>query len=345
MRIGTRHIGPGAACFVIAEAGVNHNGNVDRALELVRIAAAAGADAVKFQTFDPGALVASDAPKAEYQTRQTGAGTQLSMLERLHLDLDAHVALAAEATRLGVLFASTPFDHASADLLDRLDVPFMKIGSGDVTNLLLLRHVARFGRPILMSTGMATLAEVSRAVAELQAAGVEHLGLLHCVSQYPAAPEDSNLKAMTTLGEHFGLPIGMSDHTVGLEIAVAAVALGACILEKHLTLDRTLPGPDHAASLSPDEFAALVAQVRRVESARGDGTKEPRPAEMELRTVARRALYARVDIPAGTALSVDDLHCLRPAVGIPADAVDEVVGRRTNTALRRGQRLEWDHLS
>src|SRR5687768_15078278 len=178
MRIGTRHIGPDAACFVIAEAGVNHNGDVDRAIELVRAAAAAGADAVKFQTFDPAALVAADAPKAEYQTRQTGAGTQMTMLEQLHLDADAHRALVAEADRLGVLFASTPFDDASADLLDRLNVPFIKIGSGDVTNVLLLRHVARLGRPVVLSTGMATLSEVARAVGEFQSAGLQDLALL-----------------------------------------------------------------------------------------------------------------------------------------------------------------------
>ena len=337
-----RELGGGAPCFVIAEAGVNHNGELELAHRLVDIAADAGADAVKFQTFDPDALAAPDAPKAEYQADRTGSKeSQLEMLRRLTLPLDGYRALQAHATERGILLLSTAFDPGSADFLEReLDLPAFKVPSGELTNHSFLEHLARKGRPLLVSTGMATLDEVGDALAVIAAAGGRVGALFHCVTNYPAAPEDCNLRAMSTMRAAFGVPVGWSDHTEGIELSLAAVAAGAEILEKHFTVDRTLPGPDHAASLEPGELKELMAGVRRIEAALGDGVKAPRPAELPLAAVARRSLHTTRAMSAGTVLVAADLTALRPGTGVSPAHLRQVLGRRLTRAVPAGAMLE-----
>jgi N-acetylneuraminate synthase/N,N'-diacetyllegionaminate synthase len=333
-QIGERHIGEGASCFVIAEAGVNHNGDLALAHRLIDAAANAGADAVKFQTFRADRLVSATAPKAEYQTAATGAAeSQHAMLRRLELDEAAHVALQQHATQRGIIFLSTPFDEASADLLTAMRIPAFKVSSGELTNLPFLKHLARHRQPVILSTGMATLDEVRAAVAAL---GDVPLALLQCVSNYPAEPADTNLRAMQTMRDSFGVPVGYSDHTLGNEIAFAAVALGAAIIEKHLTLDRTLPGPDHAASSEPTEFGALVRGIRAIESAFGDGVKRPAACEANVASVARRSLVAARDIAPGEILGATEIEALRPAGGLPPGAQARLLGRRARASIPAG---------
>lgn len=332
---------PDGGCYIIAEAGVNHNGDMDLAGRLIDVAADAGADAVKFQTFTPEKLVAPSAPLAAYQVKGTQALDQLAMLRGLTLPPEQFQHLAAHAARRGITFLSTPFDAPSIAVLHRLGMPLFKIPSGEVTNHLHLRAVARLGVPCVLSTGMADLVEVARAVEQLQTHGAGPLMILHCTSQYPAPPESVNLRAMETLKTAFGLPVGYSDHTAGLPIALAAVARGAALLEKHITLDRTLPGPDHAASLEPAELTALVAAIRDIHQAIGNGRKQPHPAERDTRHVARRGLVAAQDLPEGHVLREADLDALRPAEGIPADQLDLILGRPLRGAVVAGQRLHW----
>lgn len=333
VRVGGRLIGPGEPCFVIAEAGVNHNGEVALAHRLIDAAADAGADAVKFQTFDPDSLASESAEKAAYQRARDGAGSQRDMLRRLVLSSEAHVALQRHAAERRILFMSTPFEERSADFLDTLDVPAFKIPSGEVTNHPFLAHVAKKGRVVLMSTGMCTLPEVRDAVAVLQRAGAAGVALFHCVSSYPARAEDANLRAMSSMRDALHVPVGWSDHTEGIDVSTAAVALGAELLEKHLTLDRTLPGPDHAASLEPAELAALVGAARRVFASLGDGVKEPRPAEAEVAAVARKSLHWRAALPAGHRVRAEDLIALRPGTGILPSRRDALVGSVLRTAV------------
>ena len=277
--IGSARIGAGR-CFVIAEAGVNHNGDTEMAARLIDAAANAGADAVKFQTFRAEHVVSAHAPKAAYQRATTGDGEgQLDMVRALELPADSFGALKSHADRRGILFLSTPFDHGSVDLLHKLDVAAFKIASGEITNLPLLRHVAALGKPVILSTGMSYLSEVEAAVRALQSSGLDRLALLHCVSNYPADPADVNLRAMATLSAAFAVPVGYSDHTTGIEVALAAAARGAAVLEKHFTLDRASPGADHRASLEPAELTAMVAGIRRVESALGDGRGRRKPTQ------------------------------------------------------------------
>lgn len=334
-------MGPGRPCLVVAEAGVNHNGELELARRLVAAAAESGADVVKFQTFVAERLASPGSPKASYQLEATAAAeSQLAMLRRLELSADAHRALAARCRELGLLFLSTPFDEASADLLDELGVPAFKLSSTEVTNLPFLAHVARKGKAILLSTGMSYLEEVASAVEAIRGEGNERLVLLHCVSAYPAPVGEANVSALGALASRFALPVGYSDHTLGTEAALAAVALGACVLEKHFTLDRSLPGPDHRASLEPDELYALVRSVRAVEAALGDGEKRPAPSEEANRLVVRRSLAAGADLPAGTVLTAAMLTVLRPATGIPPDRIAEVAGRTLARSVRRGQLLD-----
>lgn len=334
LSIGDRSIGLGAPCFVIAEAGVNHNGDVARALELVDAAALAGADAVKFQTFSADRLATAEAPKAAYQQERTGAaGSQRDMLRALELSGHAHASLQRRCAERGIVFLSTPFDERSADLLDTLGVPAFKIPSGEVTNTPLLMHVARKGRPLLISTGMATLDDVRHAVDAIRGAGNDRIVLLHCTSAYPAPIDGANLRAMHTLAETFGAPVGYSDHTPGIAVALAATALGACVIEKHLTLDRTLPGPDHQASIEPDEFAALVRGIRAVEAALGDGVKMPSDSERALAAAVRRSLVAARDLAAGERLTPDMVIAKRPGTGLAPAALPQMLGRRLRVAV------------
>jgi N,N'-diacetyllegionaminate synthase len=340
LRVGRHAIGDGPT-FIIAEAGVNHDGRVDVAHRLIEAAAAAGADAVKFQTFDPAALAVSGAPLAKYQ-RASGEAIddQRVMLERLSLDPGDWPALQAHAHELGLVFLSTPFDAGSAAILDRLDVPAFKVGSGELTNHRFLATLARYGRPLLVSTGMADMVEVAQAIDVIEAAGDPPVGLFHCVSNYPADPAEADLRSMVTLRHAFCVPTGWSDHTLGISLPIAAVALGADLLEKHLTLDPTASGPDHRASLDPAAFRSMVDSMREVDLALGDGTKEPSDAERETARVARRSLVWARSLAAGEAIGDDDLLALRPGTGMSPALQAGLVGHRTARTVNEGHQVE-----
>lgn len=338
IEIENRKIGPEEPCFVIAEAGVNHNGDLAQAFRLVDAAVAARADAVKFQTFNAERLISRIAPKAAYQLETTdGAESQYEMLKRLELTAGDHRRLQAYCTEQGILFLSTPFDEESADFLSSLRLPAFKISSGEVTNLPFLEHLARTGLPLILSTGMSSLTEVEAAVAAIRRAGGGNLALLQCVSDYPANPADANLRAMRTLAEACQVPVGFSDHTLGWDVTLAAVALGACIIEKHLTLDKKLPGPDHRASLDPEEFRQMMEAIRRVESALGDGRKEPRGSETCNTPIARKSLHWRETLAAGEVIGAAHLIALRPGTGLPPSQLPTLVGRRLKAAVEAGQ--------
>jgi N-acetylneuraminate synthase/N,N'-diacetyllegionaminate synthase len=344
--VGDRRIGAGSPCFVIAEAGINHNGDPNLAACLIDVAAEAGADAVKFQTFRAISVIAPTAPKAAYQLRTTAPEeSQLEMVRKCELSDDSFRALAAHCRDRGLLFLSTPFDATSVDFLLTLHVPAIKIASGEVTNFPLLRHIGRTGKPLLLSTGMSDLDEVAAAVAELRRAGGRELALLHCVSNYPAAARDANLRAMRTMAKAFAVPVGYSDHTRGFEVAFAGVALGAAIIEKHFTLDRRLPGPDHPASLEPAELKELIAGIRRIEAALGDGVKAAQPSEDDTRRVARRSLYWARAMKGGEIVAAGDLVALRPADGVSPVEIDRIVGQCLSRDRRPGERFAWSDLA
>ncbi len=341
LRLADRLIGAaGQGVFVIAEAGVNHDGDVEIAHRLVDAAADAGADAVKFQTFVPDALASASAPTAAYQRAGDQGEDQRAMLERLALPADAWPGLQQRAHDRGLVFLSAPFDDPSADVLDAVDIAGFKTGSGELTNLPFLERLARRGRPMIVSTGMATMVEVAAAVDTIRATGLAELALLHCVSSYPAAPQDANLAAMRTMRDAFGLQTGWSDHTPGIELPIAATALGAAIIEKHLTLDRTRRGPDHAMSLEPPEFAAMVAAIRATAVAIGDGDKVPTAAEGDIAAVARRSLHWARDLSGGATIAEADLLVQRPGTGISPARLHEFVGRRTTRAVTAGALVE-----
>jgi N-acetylneuraminate synthase len=332
--------------FVIAEAGVNHNGELALALQLCDAAKAAGADAVKFQTFRAEDLVVPGAPTADYQKRQTGEQDQFSMLRKLELSREQHERIRDHCAAIGIEFFSTPFSIEAVDLLLALGVRRLKMPSGELTHRALVQHACATGLPVLLSTGMATLAEVQEALGWAGAVrpSLEGISVLHCTSAYPAPDEALNLRAITTMREVLRLPVGYSDHSLGIEASLAAVSLGATLIEKHLTLDRQLPGPDHAASLEPAEFAAMVRGIRRITAMLGDGVKAPRPQEQDAARVARRSIVAAVDIPAGAALQPGMLACRRPASGIPPRDWDRVVGGTARTAIAAGTVLQWDQV-
>ncbi|MBV9302333.1 MAG: N-acetylneuraminate synthase [Acidobacteriaceae bacterium] len=338
--IGSRRVGPGEPILIIAEAGVNHNGDFALATQLVDAALNAGADAVKFQTFRAAQVASAAAQKAGYQMETTGGGeSQLAMLSRLELPDEAYRELEKYCRRRGILFLSTPFDEPSVDLLDNLNVPAFKVGSGELTNLRFLRYIANRRKPVILSTGMATLNEVSLAVNVLCQAGCTGIIVLHCVSAYPAQPADANLRAIATMAADLQLPVGFSDHTLSFEVPIAAAALGASVIEKHITLDPSLPGPDHRSSFDPSDFQKLCQAIRNVEKALGDGVKRPSPNELDVARVARRSLHLSRDLDRGHALRAEDLIACRPGTGISAARWDSVVGRRLAHALAGGVML------
>ena len=346
VEIENHSVGPGHPCFIIAEAGVNHNGSAETARRLIDVAIEAGADAVKFQTFRAEALVTDFSPKAEYQLETTSRQeSQLEMLRRLELSKPAHRELQEYCHERGVMFLSTPFDEEAADFLDKLRVPAFKISSGDVTDIPLLEHVAKKGRPIILSTGMSEMEEVRAAVRAIHEAGGNDLVLLHCVSNYPAHPADVNLRAMQMMSTEFDLPVGYSDHTTGSEVALAAVALGACVIEKHFTLDRNLPGPDHRISLEPHELAQLVAGIRKVEAALGDGRKTRAASEADTARAARRSLTAARDISAGTRLTRDLIAIQRPGTGLSPALLSSLIGRTVQVDVRAGSLFSLEMLN
>jgi len=334
-------MGSGYPAFIIAEIGVNHNGDVNLAQALIDTAADCGADAVKLQTFSTARLVTATAEKAEYQQRDASA-SQAEMLARLELSEADHILLKAHAEKRGLVFLSTPFDEDSADLLERLDVTAFKVSSGDLTHLPLLRHMARKGRPMLISTGMANLAEVEAAIDAIESVGNPRILIFHCVSAYPTDPVDANLRAIPMMARAFPHPIGWSDHTVDDAVGWAAIALGACAVEKHITLDRAMPGPDHAASADPEQFRRYVEGIRTVEAALGDGRKKSRPVEAAVARVARRSLTAVRPIAAGAVIQDEDVAALRPAGGLQPDERSLIVGRKASRAITVGEAFTLD---
>ncbi len=315
--------------MIIAEAGVNHNGDMGRAREMVAAAAVSGADYVKFQSFRTEDLVATGTGTAAYQARNTGEDDQASLLRGVELDIADIELLAVSCAENGIGFICTAFDVADLDRLVAAGMDCLKIASGELTNHPALRDAAAFSIPILLSTGMATLQEVESAVNTLRDAGADDVTLLHCTSLYPAPMNTLNLRAISTMAEHFGLPIGYSDHSLGDQAAVAAVALGACVIEKHFTLDRSFPGPDHAASLEPRELAEMIVKLRDISAALGDGEKRPASGEVDVARLVRRSWHAARDLSAGHVISAGDVVLKRPAHGLPpvASPVDRTLAR------------------
>ena len=311
--------------FIVAEAGVNHNGSLETALRLVDAAAEAGVDAVKFQTFTADTIVSRSARKADYQMASTDASeTQYEMLKRLELSDADHHALQDRCRARGVHFLSAAFDQDGVRYLDSLGLPVVKVPSGEITNLPYLKAVAACRKPVFLSTGMSTLEEIGAAL-EIIGKGVE-VTLLHCTTEYPCPFDNVNLRAMVSMREHFGLPVGYSDHTCGIEVAVAAVAMGASVIEKHFTLDRSMKGPDHRASIEPDALKRMVASIRNAERAMGNGVKAPMAVEMKNIAVVRKSIVAKVRIRQGEPLTVDNLTVKRPGTGISPMRWDEIVG-------------------
>lgn len=328
--------------FIIAEAGVNHNGSLDLAKQLIDAAAAAGADAVKFQTFQADKLVSKEAPKAGYQQQTTGGGeTQHQMLKRLELDPIAHRELMEHCQQAGILFLSTPFDLESVDLLRNLGMKLFKIPSGEITNLPYLRKVGRLSQKVILSTGMADFNEVENALDALIRAGTpkDKITVLHCTTEYPAPIAEVNLRAMVSMREKLQIQIGYSDHTQGIAIPIAATALGARVIEKHFTLDRTLPGPDHQASLEPDELKAMVAAIRAVEQALGEGVKQVSPCETGNRLLVRKSIVAAENIARGEIFTETNLTVKRPGDGLSPMLWDQVLGTAASKPYVAGEKI------
>ena len=333
LQVGSRLIGPGHPCYIIAEAGVNHDGDFDQARRLIDAAAAAGADAVKFQTWQTELICRPGAATAAYQQDATGAVDQFTMLKALELPYAWHAPLRDHAAAQGIQFLSTPDEIVSARFLGGLGLPLLKLGSAELDNLPLLDGVGRLGLPLLLSTGMGELHEVAAAVTTLRTAGCPGLALFHCVSDYPAPLAQMNVRAIATLRRAFGVPVGLSDHFPGVEAALAAVGVGMDLWEKHFTTDRNRPGPDHRMSLEPSELAAQIRAVRASEQALGDGRKVPQAAEVPTRAVVRKRLFAARALAAGAVLTAEDLTALRAESGLPVSAWQAVIGRKLQRAV------------
>lgn len=335
--------------MIIAEAGVNHNGNIDKALQLIDVAAEAGADYVKFQTFRAEKIVNPTAKKADYQKHNMKGDedTQFGMLKKLEMGEDWYPLLIERCQKKGVNFLSTGFDTESIDFLNMLEIPFYKIPSGEITNKPYLQHIARKGKDVILSTGMATLDEVKAAVEVIIQERIEkeRITVLHCNTEYPTPMEDVNLLAMNHIAKELGVKVGYSDHTLGIEVPIAAVAIGACVIEKHFTLDRNLPGPDHAASLEPEELKAMVKAIRNIEKAiAGSGLKEPSQSEIKNLAIARKSLHLNHEVKKGHILTENDLIALRPGDGISPMEIYTVIGKELLTDLQEGTKILREHL-
>lgn len=342
LKIGNKSIGGNNPTFIIAEAGVNHNGDFVLAKKLIDAAASAKADAVKFQTFDPNTLVTKSAKRAEYQHKNIGGKeTQYAMLARLQLKRKYHAKLKQYAEKKGLIFLSTPFSIDDAEFLFKLGVSAFKVGSTDANNSPHLKFLAKKGLPIILSTGMSTLAEIKESVALIRKNGNKKIIVLHCTSNYPAAMKEINLRAMLTMQKELGTLIGYSDHTLGIEVSIAAVALGAQVIEKHFTLDKKMPGPDHKASLEPTELAQMITSIRNVSCALGSGKKAPTKSEIAVAKVARKSIVASRSISAGEIIRKDDITLKRPGTGLAPKFFDEIVGRRTKKDIYEDELITW----
>lgn len=326
--------------YIIAEAGVNHNGSFELACRLADAAKEAGANCVKYQTFKSENLVSKDAQKAEYQKKTTGDSSQQDMLKKLELSYDSFVRLKEYCDKIGICFLSTPFDFESIDFLKSLDMPFWKIPSGEVTNYPYLVALAKTGKPVVMSTGMCEMNEISDAIKVLKDNGTKDIKLLHCNTEYPTPFEDVNLTAMKTMREAFSTEVGYSDHTKGIEVPIAAVALGATIIEKHFTLDRNMEGPDHKASLEPQELKQMVRSIRNIEKAIGTGDKTPSASEKKNITIARKSIVAKKEIKAGEIFTVENITVKRPGTGISPMRWNEVLGTKAVRDFNEDEKIE-----
>lgn len=315
--------------FIIAEAGVNHNGSIELAKKLIDVAVDAGADAVKFQTFKADNLVSKSAQKADYQKKNTDNDeSQYQMLKKLELDKSAHDEIISYCKKKNIMFLSTPFDHESIELLNSFEMPIFKIPSGEITNLPYLRHIGQLGKDVILSTGMSTLQEIEDALEVLVNSGTvkEKITVLHATTEYPCPMDEVNLRAMQKIAAAFTVKVGYSDHTQGIEVPIAAVAMGACVIEKHFTLDKKMDGPDHKASLEPNELKSMVQSIRHVEKALGDGVKRPSKSEINNMVVARKSIVASRDINAGEVLSLESITVKRPGTGISPMKWDDILG-------------------
>ena len=329
--------------FIIAEAGVNHNGSIEIAKKLIDTAAEAGADAVKFQTFKAEKVVSRYAQKAEYQKQTTDkAESQYDMIKKLELDVKAHRELMAYCNAKNIMFLSTPFDHDSIELLNDLGLEIFKIPSGEITNLPYLKHIGKLNKKVIVSTGMSDLGEIEDALDILIGAGTSkgNITVLHCNTEYPTPYEDVNLLAILTIKNAFGVEVGYSDHTLGIEIPIAAVTLGARVIEKHFTLDKNMEGPDHRASLEPHELRMMVSAIRNIEKALGDGIKKPSPSELKNKPIARKSIVAARDIIKGEVLSEENIAVKRPGTGISPMEWDNVVGKKAKKNFREDEIIE-----
>lgn len=342
--LGERKISAQEPCYVIAEIGVNHNGDADLAHKMIDAAKAAGADAVKFQTYRTDALILSNTEKAAYQADKTGSGSQDEMLRKLELPPEVFAALAKHCKEAGIDFISTAFESESLAEVINLSPVCLKWPSGELTNTLLLKEAAQSRLPILLSTGMGSITEISAAIDVLTEHGTEDIVILQCVSNYPAAIEAQNLRVLPAMSAMFGRPVGFSDHTEGPYAALAARALGMAVLEKHFTLDRSLQGPDHMASIEPRDFKNMVRVLRQIEAGLGDGVKRCLPSEQNIRTVARKSLVFRHDLPAGHVLTEADLTAKRPGAGMPPNRIELFLGRALTKAALKNTMLELSHV-
>jgi N,N'-diacetyllegionaminate synthase len=328
--------------LIIAEAGVNHNGKLSLATGLIDAAKDAGADFVKFQTFQADKLVSPKTSKAGYQKKTTSQSeTQYEMIKKLELSVEDHKTLLKYCRKKGIQFLSTPFDEESADFLEKIGMKLFKIPSGEITNIPFLQHIARKKKPIILSTGMSTLAEVKQAVQTITKTGNRQLTLLHCVTEYPTPFDQVNLRAIETLKETFPFPVGFSDHTLGIEAAIAAVGMGATVIEKHVTLDRNLPGPDHKASLEPDELGLMVHTIRHIEQALDDGVKRPMPCEKKYINLVRKSVVAEKDIFKGERFDKNNVMIKRPGYGIQPKDFQSLLGKKAKRLIKKHSVVNW----
>ncbi|OCL27625.1 N-acetylneuraminate synthase [Orenia metallireducens] len=345
IKIGGKIISEDNPCFIIAEAGVNHNGDINLAKKLIDISVEAGVDAVKFQTFSTDRLILKDTEKAEYQKKNTESQeSQYNMLKKLELTFEDHKTLVDYCNEKGIIFLSTPYDEESADLLDELGVDAYKVASTDTTNLPFLEYLSKKNKPIILSTGMSYLSEVRKAVEIFERNSVRNLILLHCISNYPVAFEKANLLSIRTLEDEFKTLIGYSDHTYGVGVAPYAIPLGAKVIEKHFTLDKKLPGPDHKASLNPKELKECVQLIRKVEKAMGNGIKVPILEEKAVKSSLQKSLVAKANISKGQVLNKEMLTSKRPGTGISPLYIDEVIGRKVKTDIPKNGIIEYSIL-
>ena len=344
IKIANKFVGGEEPTFIIAEVGSNHDCKLRQAKKLIDAAADAGADAVKFQTFLADKLVAKTSLKAEYMERVSEKKSTYDIFRKIELPREWHYELAEYANKRGLIFLSSVFDKEGVNLLDEIGVPAFKIASGELTNLPLLRYTAEKGKPMIVSTGASTIGEIEGAVSIIKATGNQEIILLHCVSNYPAATEDVNLRSMVTMQRTFQLPTGYSDHTLGIIAPLVAVALGAVIIEKHFTLNKKLSGPDHFYALEPEELKTMVENICTIKKLMGSSIKQPAKSEKESRNLGSRSIFAKTDIPAGTTITGEMLAILRPAIGLQPKYIDVIVGRKARVDINRYEPITWDNI-